>query len=229
MDQTHIGYTYWQQPPVNKMPALFYLDKGHSNDTGLLRRESASALIPKNIKGNFLFEKDELISFNANHWTKVINSSNIHWNVIPDIGKDGDGITTFPVTVSSQLNNNSPHVEYDFYTYSKDSLKLLTYFSPTLNFQNSPNGLQFAVSIDNETPQVVSLNKEDNTPVWNSWVANNIIIKTTKHFIVQPGKHTVKYWMIDPGVVLQKLVVDFGGLKPSYLGPQETIFKTKNN
>jgi hypothetical protein len=60
-------------------------------------------------------------------------------------------------------------------------------------------------------------------------VANNIIIKTTSHYIFQPGKHTIKYWMVDPGVVLQKLVVDFGTLKASYLGPQETIHKSKNN
>jgi len=88
--------------------------------------------------------------------------------------------------------------------------------------------LQFAVSIDNETPQVIGLNKEDNSPAWNNWVANNIIIKTTKHFISQPGKHTVKYWMIDPAIILQKLVVDFGGVKQSYLGPPETIIKNKN-
>ena len=59
----------------------------------------------------------------------------------------------------------------------------------------------------------------------NNWVGNKIIIKTSKHFISQPGKHIVKYWMIDPAIILQKLVVDFGGLKPSYLGPQESVSK----
>lgn len=33
-----------------------------------------------------------------------------------------------------------------------------------------------------------------------------------------------KLWMIDPGVMVQKILVNTGGLKPSYLGPNETYF-----
>jgi hypothetical protein len=224
MDQTHIGYSYWQQPNKQVMPVICYVSKDSAVPLALHYDSiSLNLNFTANKKSDFI-EVQDLISINASNFTNVINSKNIQWKIIADIGKDGDGITTFPVTVPQQKSGgNSPHLEYQFYTYSKDSLKLLTYFSPTLNFHNSPNGLQFAVSIDDEQPQTISLNKEDNNVrEWSKWVSDNIIIKTSSHFISKPGKHVLKYWMVDPGIVLQKLVIDFGGLKPSYLGPPET-------
>ena len=40
--------------------------------------------------------------------------------------------------------------------------------------------------------------------------------------MTKPGLHVIKFWIIHPGVVLQKLVADFGGLQPSFLGTPET-------
>ena len=41
-----------------------------------------------------------------------------------------------------------------------------------------------------------------------------------------PATHTVKVWMVDPGITLQKLILNLGGLKgPTYLGPPETYHK----
>ena len=45
--------------------------------------------------------------------------------------------------------------------------------------------------------------------------------KTTLH-INEPGRHTLKILCGDAGTVLQKVVIDFGGMKRSYLGPQPT-------
>ena len=85
--------------------------------------------------------------------------------------------------------------------------------------------MQYAISVDDETPQIISLNKEDKNSIsgiWNKWVGENIIIKTSKHNISTAGKHVIKYWMVNSGVVLQKIVADFGGMKKTYLGPPET-------
>ncbi|HEY5771552.1 MAG TPA: hypothetical protein VIS75_02940, partial [Chitinophagaceae bacterium] len=232
MSQTHMGYTYWQQPPKQKMPDVNYtpIDSNwqkfvdhDSVGNGLDYLESAV------IKGKPIPHwHGKYYSVQANHFTRSINSDNINWKIIPGIGRDGHGVTTFPVTAEQEgLNSVSPRLEYEVFLYHTDTgqIKLNAYFSPTLNFHGTEKGLQYAISIDDEAPQIISINSEDKNSIsgiWNKWVAENIIIKTSTHKINEAGKHVVKYWMVNPGVVLQKLVLDFGGVVPSYLGPPET-------
>ena len=58
---------------------------------------------------------------------------------------------------------------------------------------------------------------------WEKSVGDNAHSAISKHTLAQPGEHTLELWMIDPGVVLQKLVIDLGGVKPSDLGPPESF------
>jgi hypothetical protein len=227
MDQTHIGYTYWQQPPKQKMPEVSYVSSGEQQPPPELEEVSNSSRdsTPPN-KANVFYELDGVVSIQSSNWTKAINSITFQWKIIPDIGRDGDGVTLLPPADRKwELSEKSPRLEFEIYTYSRDSLRINAYFSPTLNYHNTEQGLQYAIAIDEEEPQIISLNKEDRntgTGIWNRWVADNIIVKTSRHKIEKPGKHIVKYWMVNSGVVLQKLVLDFGGVKPSYLGPPET-------
>ena len=227
MSQTHIGYTYWQQPAKNSLPKINYVSKDSIVDEPLydtLMAKTSKTFIPKNSKGNVFYEVSNYVSVQAANFSKQVTSNDIKWQSIKDIGRDGNGIKAFPVTHAKQIvSSNSPHLEYEIYTHSSGEVKLHLYFSPTLNFHNTATGLQFAISIDNETPQTISLNKEDNNNrVWEQWAGNNIIVKTSNHILSKPGKHTIKYWLIDAGIVLQKIVLANGTLEKTYLGPKET-------
>jgi hypothetical protein len=231
MDQTHIGYTYWQQPPYNRMPAVKYIPadsivKENVSSSSLKSLSSSTGKIAGKKTPPYSFSEVEgYVSIEADHYTKAVNTNGITWKVLLDLGRTGSAITPYPVTAAVQKpGGTAPHLEYDVHLISKESVKIMAYFSPTLNFHNDSVGVRYAVSIDDETPQVISLNNDDNNNrIWESWVANNIIIKTSAHYVSKPGKHTVKIWMVNPGIVLQKIVLDMGGVKQSYLGPPETL------
>ncbi len=227
MSQTHIGYTYWQQPATQKMPELIYIpaDSIVKTPEAVERILRAAAKPAKTDGRNLFYELDSMVSFNAANYSRAINKNGIKWTKLPDHGRTGDAITPFPVTaLPQQPGKNGSYLEYEFYTFSWNEFKVNAYFSPTLNIHNSPEGLRYAISVDDEAPQIISINKEDKTTgtgIWSKWVSENIIIRTTNHIILKPGKHILKYWMVDTGVVLQQLVAAFSE-RPSYLGPVET-------
>ena len=87
------------------------------------------------------------------------------------------------------------------------------------------HGLRYAISINDAAPQIISINTDNRLKTWEQWVGNNINITTSVHKVDRAGEHVVKFWMVDPGVVLQKLIIDTGGLQPSYLGAPESYYK----
>ena len=224
MDQTHIGYTYWQQPPVNKMPEVTYVQAAN---VSAVKQSDKSTLTPTGRRStvNKFSEKDGYVAMEADHYTKAVSTPQISWQVIPNLGRTGSAVQAIPVTAPSVTpGGNSPHLAYEMYINNPGTAKVQIYLSPTLPFHN--DGLRYAISIDDEAPQIVNMNEGETNElkgVWNQWVGNNIIKKRTTHNIDKKGWHTVKFWLVDAGVVLQKIEVDLGGLKESYLGAPETL------
>jgi hypothetical protein len=184
----------------------------------------------KNIKSlnknetNLFVSQNGYISIEASNYSKAVNSKPISWKNIPNYGKTLSGVIPVPVTSPSQKpDKNAAHLAYDVYLDSVGIYTLHTYVSPSIDFNNA-DGLKFAVSVDNQPATIVNTSIGYKTEdAWGRSVANSIkIFKTPLHFD-KVGRHTIKYWMVTPGVVLQKLVLDLGGLKPSFLGPPETV------
>ena len=167
-------------------------------------------------------ETDGYISIEAEHCARATETNLIQWKVLPNFGRTLSGVTPFPVTAKSQSPGaGSPHLEYEVYMLDKQEVKVNAYLSPTLNFHNT-EGLRFAISFDDGPPQIINLHENKSNKAWEGWVSDNILIKTSTHSLQTSGVHILKFWMVDPGVVLQKLVIETGDLKPSYLGPPES-------
>jgi hypothetical protein len=209
MDQTHIGYTYWQQPNADKMPDVVTLPAG----------ATASDATPKPTVAPATY-----VSLEAEHYTQALNAGPITWQRLPDLGRTAGAVTTFPVTAAPTAapGGSSPHLEYRINLAQAGPVTVSAYLAPTLDFTNT-TGLRYAVSIDDEAPQMVNLHTglapENGNRPWQQAVAESIILKTSQHNIAAAGAHTLKFWRVDPGVVLEKLVVSAGALPTTYLGP----------
>ncbi|HXN45719.1 MAG TPA: glycosyl hydrolase 115 family protein [Bryobacteraceae bacterium] len=295
MDQTHIGYTYWQQPPTNTMPAVreieipeaasmgvdaerlsfdvFSQQRRHvdiynrgrapfdfaatasgpwivlSATHGRIEKEerlwvsidwtkaphgSASGTVEINgvklpvsesnpeARLNGFVEADGYVSIEAEHYTGKVDTAAARWEKIPDYGRTLSAMSIFPVTAASVTPPlNSPCLEYKMYLFDPGQVEVEATLAPTLNFVPG-RGLRFAVSFDDQPPQVVDALAQNSQTDWETSVKDNVRKVRTSHKLAGAGVHTLKFWMVDPGVVLEKLVVDLGGLQPSYLGPPES-------
>lgn len=167
----------------------------------------------------------DFIAMEAAHFTRAVNSKDITWKIIPGYGHTLSAVSAFPVTsASSEVGENAPCLEYDFYTDTAGLKKVYCYVAPTLDFRET-GSQRFAISIDNGEAKVIDIQADKSHESWLKAVADNYRLLSTELTINNRGKHTLKIWRIDPGVVLQKLVIDLGGLKKSYLGPPETLVR----
>jgi hypothetical protein len=131
-------------------------------------------------------------------------------------------MTALPVHATGGLAGpQAMRLEYDIALAKPGRFTLHTTLAPTQKFQPG-GGFKFAVSIDNESPQIVNMHADASLAAWERSVSDGAVTFRTTHIVREAGAHTVKFWAISPGVVLQKLVLDAGGLKPSYLGPPES-------
>jgi len=186
---------------------------------------------PEELKG--FVESDGVVSMEAEHYSKAVDFNDVKWTVIPNQSRTLSGITPLPVTaVSQKPADESPRLEYEMFLFNASEVEVHVYFSPTQDFLDT-DGMRYGISFDDAPPQIMNIHVKDTIPDWKypeSWneaVSQNIKVITSTHSVEKAGNHVLKFWMVDPGLVLQKLVVDVGGLKPSYLGPPESYRRTE--
>lgn len=194
--------------------------------------------VPQNLSTGTFIESDGHISIQAEHFSPTTNSSSpAYLAIIPGESRTLSGLSLLPFTAPSQSPNDSsaPCLTYPFYTFTPfNTTNLTTLFSPALN-TNPDRPLRYAISIDDSPPQVVqpvpsiplgTLPEPANTNTTFSWtrmVSDAVIQSNTTWDLSRTGEHELKVWLLEPGLVLQGMVLDLGGVRSSYLGPPESF------
>jgi hypothetical protein len=199
MDQVRIGYTYWNDPRYNIMPKVEYVHSGEPKERRFV-------------------ERDGYISIEAEHFARARGTDKIRWEIIPDFGKTLSGVTTFPQNVYPQADD-AIYVEYDLQTVTSGDAEVHLMLAPTLNF-NANKGLRYALSFDGGQETTVNFNAHYRGEL-GPWQGERIIRSATKIHVGEAGKHSLRIRVLDAGIVLEKVMIDFGGLKPTFLGAPE--------
>ena len=170
-------------------------------------------------------ESDGYVSIEAEHYTRAVAPAGRSWLRIPGHGRTLSGMAALPVTAPSiPPGPQGQWLEYAIHLFSKGTFSVEAHLAPTQKIQPGA-GFRYAVSFDDETPQVVNVHADGSLALWEKTVADGVAVLRSRHVVGEPGPHVLKFWAMDPALVLQKLVVDTGGLRPSYLGPPESVHR----
>lgn len=81
-------------------------------------------------------------------------------------------------------------------------------------------GTKTGISFDGEPEVVTEYLPEEWSPQWKENVLRNSAVAVVKFPVDKTlSHHTLTIRGIDPGAMVQRVVLDYGGLLPSYVGP----------
>lgn len=211
MIQKHIGYTDWSDSfPKDTCPKVMRIANAEDKVGGYVFKPSAG-----------------FVAMDAEHYFSVKNPQDAQWTLIPYMGRTRSGISIQPY--SANVAGSSVTYRFDL-PEGVDEVEVRVITASTLAFQRR-EGHRYTVGLEGKEAVEVNFNGELNEEPENVYrimyptVARRVIEKTVKLKIDKAGTQSLVISPLDPGVVLQKIVVDFGGYQPSYLFGKESDCK----
>ena len=170
-------------------------------------------------------EGNGVVSMEAEHFTARVDRGEVGWRVIPGLGRTGSSVAVFPTTAPSvepdALAAAAPRLEYRVEVRTAGTATVTVSLVPTFPIADG-RGLRLGVGLDDAPPRLLVVDAPVDSRAWAQGVLDNTLAGTVKLEVPNAGAHVLRLYMVDPGVVVDKLVLDFGGVRPSWLGPPET-------
>ena len=208
MIQKHIGYTNW-------------------NDNFPKDKQPVTTTVPAGSPAGYTFTPSNgYVSMEAEHYYRAEASEGTQWNVYPDYGRTRSAVALTPYT--KPVGDASLTYRFTLPEGTK-KVKVHIVVKSTLDFLNV-GGHECLVSLDGGNTETINFNKTllDKQPymysVFYPTVARRVIEKEVELPVSQDGTHELTLRPQHPGIVFEKLVVDYGGYKPSYLFMDESNY-----
>ena len=226
MTQKHIGYTSWNDDfPADRMPEV-------------KRVSDVQA-------GGYVFAPSQgYVAMEAEHYFEAKAPAGTQWSIYPDYGRTRSAVALTPYTepvdgasltyrfrsekgTVFDQGTKRPKVERKS---EKGTVAVHIIVKSTLDFLNV-GGFEYTVTLDGSEPQTVNFNKTlvDRQPYMYSEfypaVARRVVEKVVELPVGKGDVHELTIAPKHPGIVFEKVVVDYGGYAPQYLFGEESPVK----
>lgn len=212
MLQTHIGYTGWQQPEAQIMPAVSRV----AGVAGPLRFVVAPPA-------------RDMVAIEATDFAQSNAGKGLRWQAIAHLGRTKGAVVALPQGRGPTTQQDDVRLDYPVMLDGSGELELQFHLVPTLDISGK-RMQRIGVSIDDGPmrelvhhmdPTTEGGQREDQRN-WTQAVKDNAVVLSTRFPDVGAGRHVVRVWRLDDNVVLQRIVAGRGKISPSYLGPIPT-------
>lgn len=161
------------------------------------------------------------VSLRAGDYQGKTDTVSSRWQRINDFGYDDSVMLAGPYQTSVAAPGAGAELQYQVYTFNAGEAMLHVQAIPTHPMYEQ-QGVRVAVSVDGGAYQTLSFKTIGRSDKWKQNVLKNAAVVSVPVTIAKPGQHTISVRMIDPGVMLDSMLLDLGGWKHSYRFPEAT-------
>ncbi len=137
-------------------------------------------------------------------------------SIVNGLGYDGQ-VLQFGDPSKEPENGKNEYIEYKFHALH-DSVSIIIYAVPFWPLYEGKHN-RISVSIDNQPMQVFENKFKEYDRTWKDQVMRNGIACRLRFAVDKNWEVNFLRIQADPGQMIQRIIIDWGGLQPSYIGP----------
>ncbi|MFD7935764.1 glycosyl hydrolase 115 family protein [Streptomyces sp. NPDC059755] len=177
-------------------------------------------------------EANGYVSIDAVHTERRVARGQARWRTVRGLGRRTAAVEAVPSTaapITADFAARAPELRYRVRFDSTGTFPVTVFRLPSLDERGAR---RLAVALDDRPPTVLSgqaVATGNRGDAWARNVEEGVEKLTATVTVTAPGDHVLRVFMVDPGIAVDQIVVDTGGLPAgAYLAPPESCHPVFN-